>query len=47
MDLNVEEVEFLMKIIDLDAKMFSEKAMVAYVFEIDDSGIYTIIFSIN
>lgn len=40
LDLDVEKVMSAIKIIDLDAKMSTEKAMVALIFEIDGSGIY-------
>lgn len=34
------EIVVVMKIIDLDAELFTEKTMVAPVFEIDGSGIH-------
>ena len=47
MDLDAKEVVSTMKIIDLDAEVSAEKAMVALVFEINGGGIYMSIVLIN
>ena len=47
MDLNIKEMVFAIKIIDLDAEGFAEKIMVALIFKIDGSGIYTAITLMN
>lgn len=45
-NLNTEKIS-TMKIIDLDAKIFTKKTMVALVFEIDDGNIYIEIALMN
>ena len=40
-DLDAEEMMFVVKIIDLHAEVSVEKTIVALVFEIDGSGIHT------
>lgn len=47
MDLDAEEMVFVMKIIDLNAEVFAEKIIVALVFEINGGGIYTVMALIN
>lgn len=41
MDLNIEKVLFVVKIIDLDTEIFIRKKLVAFLFKIDGSNIYT------
>ena len=45
--LDTKEVVSVMKIIDLDAEVSTEKIMVAPVFEINVSGIHTVIALMN
>lgn len=47
MDLDIEEMVFAMKIIDLNAEVFAEKIMVTLVFEINGGGIYMVMTLIN
>lgn len=47
MDLDAKEVLSTVKIIDLDAEVLTEKAMVAFVSEIDSDGIHMAIVLIN
>lgn len=47
MDLNAEEIAFVIKIIDLDTKIFAEKTMVPLVFKIDNSNIHIVMVLIN
>lgn len=42
-NLNIEEVVSAIKIIYLDAEMFVEKTIVAFIFEMNGSGIHTAI----
>lgn len=46
-DLDTKEVVSAMKIIDLNIEVSAEKTMVTFIFEIDDSGIYTTMALIN
>lgn len=46
-DLDAEEGVFVIKIIDLDIKMSAEKTIIALVFDIDGSSIYTIMVLMN
>lgn len=46
-DLDVEEVVFVVKIIDLNTEVSVEKAMVVLVFEIDDSNSHTAMALMN
>lgn len=47
MDLDVEEFVFAIKIINYNVKLFAKKAIMALVFEINSSGIYTAIALMN
>ena len=47
MDLDAEEMVSAVKIIDLNAKVSTEKAMVALVFEIDGGGIHMVMALMN
>lgn len=47
MDLDIKEVMFIIKIIDLDDKIFAEKAMVSLIFKINSGGIYIAMVLIN
>lgn len=46
-DLDAKEIELAMKIINLDAEVFTEKIMVTLVFEIDGGHIYMVMILIN
>ncbi len=45
--LNVEEVISIVKIIDLNTKVFTKKIMVVLIFKINSSNIHAEIASIN
>ena len=47
MDLNIEKVVFIIKIINLDTKVFTKKIIVSLIFKINNSNIYIIMTLIN
>lgn len=47
MDLDAKEVVSTLKTIDLDIEIFAEKTIMTLVFNINGSGIYTIMALIN
>lgn len=47
MDLDAKERVFVIKIIDLDIKMSAKKTIIALVFEINGSSIYTVMVLMN
>lgn len=46
-DLDIEKMVFIVIIIDLDAKILAEKAMMTLFFEINGSSIYIVMVLIN
>lgn len=46
-DLDAKKVVFIMKIIDLNAKVSAKKTTIVLIFEINGGGIYTAIVLIN
>ena len=46
-DLDAKEIIFVIKIIDLDAKVFAKKIIVALIFKIDGVAIYMTMVLIN
>lgn len=47
MDLNTEKIVFAVKIINLNAEILVKKIIIAFIFEIDDINIHTIMVLIN
>lgn len=46
-NLNAKKIVFAIKIINLDAEMFIEKVIVAFVFKINGGSIYMVMILIN